>query len=713
MWQAWLAYAGSLAAQTVTNISAAYRNGQIFITWTNIPGVDSGFYYVYTNSEPITNTNFSQSVYLGRVPYNSAFNFRLTYALRIPTLKEYFVINDAPKQVLDSTQGFFVMNCTQANAPAYFAVRCDYGSKAPNWSVTAGSNATVTPVYQQLDPIKAYFVKKIKAGGKNDSMEIYVHYGGKVGVGTYPAMANEGCLAFHFGIIKKGTSGSLPMYIKFHGGNGDFVNAAISANLGDCWKVTLDDWIPAFKLNPEGANTRWLGYHEAVDIYNLNSATLPPTSGIIKAYTFHRVEWTLRWIISNWPGAIDTNRMYLNGVSMGCGAALLLATLRPERYVGAVISMAKYNLNAPDDSNPDCKFNEGKSARSEVRRLWGNEDSVNLSTDIPKPNHPGEFFRVYDLTNTNHMLDYIKYKPVPVIHAINGKSDELTCWEEKVHLYQTVQSLNIGGYWYWDLRDHDGENAMWSTLKLSRLSPLTVKSSYPAFSNGELDGNPGSIPNPQPPYYSGDDIGTLHGFYQFNPSSVIDSASFWQAFVWIEADTLLDNSLIPAALPTFARVDITLQRTQHFKGFPKKTTLYWCNIHNGDTIKIGTIKQKYANGVPKPLTIKKVKIYPEGNIIRVQTTPFSRIQALTDSGRPSLTVYPNPSDGRFTICLPAASQLKLQVYALTGALLAEHHVSQITEGSLFSFDASGWPPGSYLLVVTSESFRLTQPLIRQ
>ncbi|MDW8392733.1 MAG: T9SS type A sorting domain-containing protein [Chitinophagales bacterium] len=700
-------------AQTVTNISAAYRNGQIFITWTNQTGVDSGFYYVYTHSVPITDSNLQQSTYLGRVPYNSSFNFRLTYALRNQSNKEYFVINDAPKQILDSTQGFFVMTCTQAGAPAYFAVRCDYGKSAPNWQVVPGANATITPVVQQTDPVRAYFVRKIKAGGKNDSMEVYVHYGGRQGAGDYPEMANEGCLAFHFGIIKKGTGGNLPMYVKFHGGNGDFINAAIPTNLGDCWKVTVDDWLPAFKLSPEGGNSRWLGYHEGLDVYSLSSASLPPQSGVVKAHTFRRVEWTLNWIIRNWPGAIDTTRMYLNGVSMGCGGALLHAMVRPERYVGAILSDGKFNINSLEDSNPNCKFNEGNSARTEVRRIWGHEDSVNLFTDIYKPDQPTERFRIYDITNTNYMLEYNQFKSMPIIHAVNGKNDELTCWEEKVQLYATAQNLRVGGNFYWDLRTHDGGDSKWPNLKPNRLGALTSRSSYPAFSNGDLDSNPGSASNPNPPYYSGDDVGSINGFYQWDPASVRDSATSWQARIWIEQDTLKDNSLIPATLPAFSKVDITLRRTQQFKGFAKKTTLYWCNIYNGDTIKTGTIKQKYSGKTPRPLTIKKVKIYPEGNLIRVQTTPFKRQLSLTDPKPVVAAPYPNPCTEQFTVLLPQAPRLTLQLLSLTGVVMLEQQFSGTQTGMPQTIESAWLPAGVYVLVLTADGFRFTQRLVKQ
>ncbi len=683
--------------QTVTQISAQYRNGQIFLTWTNLPGADTGFYYIYTHSEPITEANIQQSTYVGRVVHNSAFNYRLTYALRTKK-KQFFVINDMPYTVLDSTMGFFVYTCTQANAPTYFAVRCDYGKTSPNWQVVSGANTTTTPILQGLDPVRAYYVGKVKAGGKNDTMEIYVHYGGNVASGGYPAMANEGCLAFHFGIIKAGPTGSnLPLYAKFHGGNGDFINAAISTNLGSCWKLTFDDWIPAFQWKPEGANTRWLGYHEDIDIYTVSDKSAPPTSGRIKAYTFHRIVWTLGWIQQYWPGSIDSTRIYLTGSSQGAGGALLQAVLNPQAIAAINITDGKFNLAAPDDSNPDCKYNEGKSGRTDTRVLWGNEDLTNLETDVTVPNTSGTFFRIYDITNLNYMLAYHKYHSLPFIMALSGKNDTNTCWEEKVVVYSSVQANQTGGRWYWDLHDHSGGQSDWPALKLSDLSRFTTRTSYPAFSNGDLDSNPGSSVNPDPPYYSGDDIGTIHGYYEWDPNTLIDSAHCWQVNVWIRQDTLKSDSIVPASLPTFSKVDLTIRRAQQFTGFAKKTTLHWCNIYAGDTIKVGTVKQKYSSGVPKPLTVKKVKIYPGGNIIRFQTTPFQKQMLLTPGTPPPVQIYPSPATDHLWVQVSSGADGGwLTIYSATGTIMYRgwRDPSQITPARV---PVGQWPAGWYVV----------------
>src|SRR5678816_708136 len=121
-----LFFCSHAAGQTVTDVSAEYHDGQIFITWENIPDADTGFYYVYKNTVPITSANIQNSAYLGRVLFNFGYDYRFTYAA-IDHLTRYLVTNDNPHTQLDSTQNLFVMNCTEENVPLYFAVRCNYG----------------------------------------------------------------------------------------------------------------------------------------------------------------------------------------------------------------------------------------------------------------------------------------------------------------------------------------------------------------------------------------------------------------------------------------------------------------------------------------------------------------------------------------------------------------------------------------------------------
>ena len=258
-------------------------------------------------------------------------------------------------------------------------------------------------------------------------------------------------------------------------------------------------------------------------------------------------------------------------------------------------------MAAPDDSNPDCKFNEGNSGRKNSRVLWGNEDSVNLFTDIHYPGKPNKFYKVYDLTNMNFMLEQNANVSLPFLYCISGKNDDNTCWEEKVSVYATAQSERSGGIFFWDLRGHSGGSTEWPPVKLGDLARFAVNRSYPAFSNCSLDGDPGSDVNPNPPYYSGDDVGSLHANLDWDDASLKDSSNVWEIEVFMKQDSLNNDSVIPFALPGHGTTDIAIKRAQLFKNFPAGTVLYWINIHNGDTMQSKSTIQKYKGVVAKAI----------------------------------------------------------------------------------------------------------------
>lgn len=620
----WLLPGAKPFSQIVSNIQAEYRNGQIFITWRNIVNCDTGFYYVYQSATPITDSaSLAQSTYLGRVPYNFSWDFRLSYAIGQPGNNSFLITNDNPYTVVDTFHNLFVTNCTAEGLPAYFAVRAGCSKKSP-YKIVPDSNATSQPVIQHLEPITCYLQKSgvpVPGSTTGETMDVYLHYGTNVAVPGYPAMTNEGCLPFHFGIVKSGpVGGKNAAFIKFHGGKGNFIDNMIAAKIPNSWKIGFDDWIPAFNFDSKaGFNTRWLGYHENFNIYKAKKNDPPPTSGVIRAYTYYRIRWELDWILRTFPNTIDTQRIYLIGNSQGCAGAILLSMLEPNRFAAANLSESRFWVAAPDDDNPNCKFNNTGSARKETRALWGHEDFSNLPTDIPKGDGTDSVWRIYDLTNMPFMLHYHRYRSLPFLKAVSGKEDHNTCWQEKITLYDSVTANRHGGVYLWDLREHGGgSNNAWPTLSPGDLLRFATNKSYPAFSRTSLDGNPGTDDVSVPPYYNGDPIGALQAHLDWVDSALVDTDSLWQVKVFVQQRQLNDLSLLPPRMPESAWTDITLRRTQQFKNFEPGTELCWFNFYRGRLVQSGKIIQHYDGNIPIPITLERVKVFPDGNLIRVQ-----------------------------------------------------------------------------------------------
>ena len=97
-------------SQTIVNdISAFYRDGQVFVTWDNL--ASSGIRYnLYRSSDPIQNgSNLTTAQYLGSVRDNSAMNQRLT---EIFSETRYYKIDSVGVQLPDSL-GLFVETSTE------------------------------------------------------------------------------------------------------------------------------------------------------------------------------------------------------------------------------------------------------------------------------------------------------------------------------------------------------------------------------------------------------------------------------------------------------------------------------------------------------------------------------------------------------------------------------------------------------------------------
>jgi hypothetical protein len=130
------------------------------------------------------------------------------------------------------------------------------------------------------------------------------------------------------------------------------------------WKITFDDWIPAYGLDLGGYNTRWFGYHEKFNMYTATDTSAVPTSGVIHGYTLFRVLWELDWIEKNWPNTIDTTAFTMTGSSQGCAAVFLHTTIYPWKYAAAIAQDGKFNMASPNDDNPDCKYNDNNSRQN-------------------------------------------------------------------------------------------------------------------------------------------------------------------------------------------------------------------------------------------------------------------------------------------------------------------------------------------------------------
>ncbi|MBA3649108.1 MAG: T9SS type A sorting domain-containing protein [Chitinophagales bacterium] len=692
-----------LKAQVVTNLVANYRNGQTFLVWNNISSYDSGFYYIYRYSRAITSSNLDSSKYIGRIPNNSSFNYFLNIGVNGEGGANtfYFVINDNPIQTLTPEQGVFVTTCSD-NKTRYYAVTADSGGME-NRHIKSGANSLINGVAEQVAPVKA--ILQVSGLPLLDNPDLfynaYVVFGGNIQTPFTPEMTNEGCLSFNFGIVKDADpSGPNGATFLFYGGGGNAYANCNSVDLPGNWKISMEDDIPNFSWDPiYGENTKWIGYHENFDVYNANNDTPWPTTGVDKTYTIQRVKWTYDWLLRTFPSDIDPHSIYTQGSSSGCTGAMLFGYLFPDKVAAVDVTNAKVDINYLHDDNPTCKWNVDGATRIKQNIFIG-DYIANLPTDMPKINGDG-YYHMYDMADFNVLLADDKNISLPIYFMTSGKLDNVTCWDEKIPFYNSVNIYKSGGFYYWDLRIHKGGTHEIQDRSLSDLTRYHTNLSYPAFQYCSADSYSGDTINPAPPYYDGDTVGTKFGTLDWVDSSIHETPVSWQAILYAHQIVLLDGSLLPVQLPNTIETDITLRRLQQFINIPDKAKICMDNYQNGVLIQSQSIIYHSSSGL---ITFKKVKVSQESNLVKVYICASGRSSELTginEITNPAADIiYPNPTSGLSTInfFLPESKQVVLRIRDMAGRQLSYTNQGELLEGEhSIHFDVSSFNSGIYIV----------------
>ena len=133
-----------LHSQTVTNINAFYRDGQVFVTWENLT-VSNVLYTLYHSSNPIEyGYQLSSARNLGSVRDNSAKNERLSDILGI---LKYLKI-DSARVPLSGIQGLFVATSTDIGS-FYYAVTTTINN-VEDTAIILGVNSISSPISETV-----------------------------------------------------------------------------------------------------------------------------------------------------------------------------------------------------------------------------------------------------------------------------------------------------------------------------------------------------------------------------------------------------------------------------------------------------------------------------------------------------------------------------------------------------------------------------------
>ncbi|MEO5675884.1 MAG: T9SS type A sorting domain-containing protein [Chitinophagales bacterium] len=718
-------------AQIVTGIKTEYRHGQTFITWNNIPNYSHQFYYVYRYDAAITNSNIALAKYMGRVPFDFSFNYFLNLGLDTTNDNSpriyYNVINNDPWEVLDSTQGLFVATCNKEQS-YYYAVTADSTIILPpyyqqNKRVVPGSNATTVAIQEHIAPINAYLQVSGVALKDNPNLfyEGWAVFGGNVKTQYTPLMAAEACLMFNWGLIKDDAinipKNSATFF--FYGGGGNAYQNANGTSIDRMWKMSMEDDLPNFNWDPlAGENTKWIGYNENFDTYGAGPYSDPPTTGVDRTYTIARVKWNYDWLLRTFPDEIDSTQIAMQGSSNGCTGALTFAYLYPDKVSAVDVTNAKLNIEYLNDDNPTCKWNQNGTSRNRAEIYLGTQLD-NLPSDVPKINGPG-FYNMYDFANFNILVDDNKYRSLPIIFLTDGKTDNVTCWEEKIPFYKKNQQTKTGSFFYWDLRSHKGGAHQIKDRPLELMQRYRTNLSYPAFSNCSADGDPGDTNNPVEPFYDGDSVGTINGVLDWDDNTIAETALSWETEVHSQQFLLNDGvTLFPAYLPVYVKTDITPRRLQQFVDIPDGSIVHLENWQNNILVQSKIITY-HENADGKGLmTFKKAKISKDGNLIKFYVLQGPRESSGADLAVSPLAtemVYPNPTDGIAYVDLSLLKEVNVtvEIRDIMGRRMSLENRGMMAEGNHdFPVNITGFAQGIYVIDIRAGEQLFSYKIIKK
>ena len=244
------------AQSIVTNLSAFYRDGQVFVTWDNLSSTGVR-YNLYKSTTPIQyGSQLSTAQNMGAVRDNSARNLRLTGIFGT----RYFKI-DSSGTPLNSSQGLFVATSTEQGS-FYYAVTTTINN-AEDTTIQFGTNSLLSSIAEMIEMPRPVYQETQSVTGK--SFDIYSQFVSKITSEIYPQMTNEGSYAFHFAICRQGYSliHSITFYMRPSGNN--FLQYAWGIDDPNDWIVTIDDWLPT----GQELATLYYGYHENFDTFHL------------------------------------------------------------------------------------------------------------------------------------------------------------------------------------------------------------------------------------------------------------------------------------------------------------------------------------------------------------------------------------------------------------------------------------------------------------
>ena len=567
---------------TVTNLIAAYSNGQVFLTWTNVSSTNQQYNVYRSTSELISSSQLNSSTLLGFVRDSSAKNYRLSL---LDKKNIFFKIKDNG-QPLAASQGLYAVTCTDNTNSYYYAVTVtDLSSGTEDKQLTLGKNSLQSSVADKIVKPLPVLQDSIASGKSGIGAKYrYVQFVNNQETPLWPAMNSTGSFEMNFYFEKFETAQSYPLMVLY---NGDVALSAkkkpsLPSTFTYGYALGLDDWLPVKQGKNLGGDDYFMGYSQSFNIYTSNNPI--PTNGTIKIYSQKSYLEAINWAESHFP--VDTTRVYATGDSHTGFGALITAVTYPQKIAAIYATVEPVNI--------------GPTGNQVYEEEWGmntsklNTDFMNPQTGLPIP--------ITDFSDAQVMVHNDEFLNVPMIFDVHGKNDTKVAWNSsKIEWLDSVQSNNIGGVFYWDQRQHGGNGKNFTNDETTpNFFRYQTTKSFPAFSNCTINQNPGNGDK-----NSGDPWGAINGYLDFN-DNITDQPCNYSINVFIK-NLYVGGVLAPKQYDTCTS-DITIRRLQNFH--PQNgQTVNWAN-YNINNVIIQSGSFVYTGGL---ITLKGMKINKTGN----------------------------------------------------------------------------------------------------
>lgn len=379
---------GGVAAIAPTNVAAIHRAGQTFVTWREHTGLPDARYRIYRHTAPITATNLAQAVCLREVPTGSGRLLANRYFDNHSgewtwRYGEMCAIADGAPPLAPGT-GLLVWTCDPADfggastGVGWYAVTTvrDEGGESTDFTV---ANRAGPVVEARADP-RPVLLTNFPAVAHGGAVNIYIQYMDlrrwnptfhaphprNAWLGFNPDAASttqQLVYAYDYAVVlPDGAPAPTPAYLTLHGwGGGDYPAIAADPDPYD-WNI--------YKIIPYDIGETWyFGFARDCDF----RTGAEPASGPVVNYTEQRLLRMLHDLIRDPPAtAVDTNRIYVYGQSMGGSGTLALALRYPQVFAAAYASQ-------PMSDYARCGDGGGLDWRDDLTWKWG---ALNLNLPV-------------------------------------------------------------------------------------------------------------------------------------------------------------------------------------------------------------------------------------------------------------------------------------------------------------------------------------------